>query len=306
MGFSLDIQESSDTRTMTDNTWIVVDYGNGSGGATGTATSPDTGTGGLAGDDDTGVLTLGPGRFWTVTVLAQIVGTSGNECTLEVGPVGTPPLSRVMGIATGVIDGSGSGTCMLRVDFDVWSNDVPTIAAYVKAHIISGTATLVQRQADIVDYNPQAGDIVGRNARETDSPTFTGTSTRIISVRAPVKAGRTYNVVATGECQVNTSTANTSQHELRATFDDTEPTTSAALQLGRTVTFHNPIASCPTDVKVLGSFDTGSKDGILRVALCSLRPLGTATCQWKSASGRALVIEIIDAGPIVAADGTVY
>lgn len=151
-----------------------------------------------------------------------------------------------------------------------------------------------------------AGAAVGRKSSLQNSLAFSGTPSRIISVRAPVVAGRSYAVVCTGEVEVQANAAATSQHELRATIDDTEPTTSSSLKLGRTVTYHNPINGCPTDVKILGHYDA-SANGFLRVAVCSSRPLGTPTCRWVPAvSGTATVLEVIDLGPTIVEDGTVY
>lgn len=295
----LNASESSDTRALTDDVWRLVDFGDGSGGT--------NAGGGLTLDDDTGVITLPANAWWNIAFHVHVTGTTGNEVSLELGAAGeTPPLAAndLLGRASGVINGDGD--CFLSVYVRVYGDRIPDVTGYVKANIISGTATLVERTVDVVDLVPEAGDVVGRISRTSDSPSFTSTSVRVMSVRVPVKAGRSYAIVVTGEVEVSSASAATSQHELRSTTDDTEPTTSSPLVLGRTVTVHNPLQGVPTDVKIVGGFDA-PKDGYLRVAVCSQRPLGSPTCTWKcGAAGQAMVLEVCDVGQPVAYDGTIY
>ena len=70
------------------------------------------------------------------------------------------------------------------------------------------------------------GQIVGRNTRTNLYLGTMGTRNRILSVRAPVDAGRTYRVWTILECQP-TDANTTAQVELRYTTNDTEPTTSS-------------------------------------------------------------------------------
>src|SRR3546814_17140684 len=77
--------------------------------------------------------------------------------------------------------------------------------------------------------------IVGRNRRTSDS-TPAASIVRVLSVIAPVIAGRTYRVVCDGELYSVLGAA-TSQSELRYTTNNTEPTTSSTI-LGRALVRH--------------------------------------------------------------------
>lgn len=156
----------------------------------------------------------------------------------------------------------------------------------------------------MLGLSPLTGVVVGRNLRTTDFGSFTS-NTRVLSVRAPVRNGRTYMVSVTGEVVLGVGTTDTTiQTELRITTDDTEPTTSST-QIGRGL---NPIsndAGIPDPVHIAVPY-VCTHDGWLRVAACSQRAVGSLDCFWTCASDRPMTLTIIDLGPTVSTSGTVY
>lgn len=144
--------------------------------------------------------------------------------------------------------------------------------------------------------------IVGRNRRTTDS-TQSSSIIRVLSVIAPVVAGRTYRVVCDGQTFSNSGAA-TSQHELRYTTDNTEPTTSSPV-LGRTLTRHDSTGGVPDGTHIEAEF-VCTTSGILRVAVCTTRVGGSVAVAWTATSSYPMLLQVIDAGPTVATSGTVY
>jgi hypothetical protein len=187
----------------------------------------------------------------------------------------------------------------------VKGSDISQVSLYIYSN--TSGVTIRDRWASIsrVSSVPEstAGEVVGRNVRTSDSPTFTGTAVRILSTRAPVMNGRSYAIVVDGEVEMTSAGAATTQHELRITTNDVEPTTSDT-QLARIVTFQDP-SGVPVGVHDEAYFHA-SADGFLRVAVCSHRPVGSNAGQWTASSDRPMTLSIIDVGPTVATTGTVY
>lgn len=146
------------------------------------------------------------------------------------------------------------------------------------------------------------GALVGRNHRTTNSSAFTSVA-RILSVRAPVRAGRTYRVTCQTEV-FSSGGAGVSQMELRYTTNDSEPTTTSTV-LGRALTQHET-AGVPDTVSV-EAYHHSVADGFLRVALCGTKVAGAATSCTVSADATfptTLVVE--DVADTVATSGTAY
>lgn len=145
------------------------------------------------------------------------------------------------------------------------------------------------------------GNIVARNLRTTNIST-TGAIIRVLSVRAPVKAGRSYRVSAMFEVDAATVPA-TSQDELRFTTDDTEPTVTSTV-LSRCLMDHR-VASVP-DAEFIEGFFHASADGWLRVALCITRAIGAGSITLDAAPTFPTTITVEDVGDTVSTSGTVY
>lgn len=146
------------------------------------------------------------------------------------------------------------------------------------------------------------GTLVGRNQRTTNTAAYT-TITRILSVRAPVKAGRTYRVC----CQIEefgNLGSGTGQSELRYTTNDTEPTTTSTL-LGRALVHHASTGSVPDTVSIMAHFNA-SADGFLRVVLCAQRVIGSVTLAMSADASFPGFLTVEDVGDTVATTGTVY
>lgn len=144
---------------------------------------------------------------------------------------------------------------------------------------------------------------VGKNFRTTNSSAFAGTNVRILSTRAAVRTGRSYQVVASGEIVVTTGGAATVQNEIRFTTDDTEPTTGSTM-MNRGFVVCDP-GGIPVYTVLVAYFDA-SANGFLRPVVCSQRASGSVNCQWNSATGRQMFLEIFDIGPTISTSGTVY
>ena len=144
---------------------------------------------------------------------------------------------------------------------------------------------------------------VGNNIRTTDSSPFTTTLVRIMSTRVPIRAGRSYQIIAAGEVVVNAAGAATVQNEIRYTTNDTEPTTSST-QAGRGLVVLDPggIPTLTTFVAIVNS----STNGFLRPVVCSVRVSGSVPCIWTAGSGRPMTLYVYDIGPTNSASGTVY
>lgn len=146
--------------------------------------------------------------------------------------------------------------------------------------------------------------IVGRNQRTTDS-TGSATIVRVLSVIAPVVAGRTYRVMCDGEVFISGNNAATSQHELRYTTNNTEPTTSSTV-LGRAVVRHDSVTTTPDQVHIEAMFHCVST-GTFRVAVTSTRVLGAAgNVTWTALATYPMILVVEDMGDTVTVTGTVY
>jgi hypothetical protein len=183
--------------------------------------------------------------------------------------------------------------------------DDTDLSLFNKIQSACGAPTRIVQGPPAVDptVDRTKGLIVGRNVRTSDSPTFQGTAVRILSTRAPVVDGRSYAIVVDGEVEMTSAGAATTQHELRYTTNDVEPTTSDT-QLARAVTYQDP-SGTPVAVHDEAYFHA-SANGFLRVAVCSHRPVGSNTGQWTADTDRPMTLTIVDVGPTVATSGTVY
>lgn len=146
------------------------------------------------------------------------------------------------------------------------------------------------------------GAVVGRNRRTTNS-TLGSAITRVLSVTAPVVAGRSYRVTCHGEVYSNSGAA-TTQSELRHTTDNTEPSTTSAV-LARAVVRHDSTAGIPDSVTIVGEFIC-TATGTLRVALCIQRVSGAVTVGWAADATFPTTLTVEDVGETVSATGTVY
>lgn len=207
----------------------------------------------------------------------QIIGTGTYDWTVE------------------TLEDTGSGTPALPAS----AVDLGTVS------IAAGQANVAT--ANITDTRPfallaAAPAIVGRNQRTTDIVGIT-TITRVLSTVASVFAGRTYRVTFDGEA-VSDLAAATSQHELRYTTNNTEPTTVSPV-LDRAVVVHSSTAAIPDQVHVEGYFHCGAT-GVLRVALCTLRAAGSVSVAVAAAATFPAKLIIEDCGATVSTSGTVY
>jgi len=157
----------------------------------------------------------------------------------------------------------------------------------------------------LLGLSPFSGNFVGYKERTTDSSGFTTTEVRILSVRAPVRAGRTYRIIGYGEIvSSGGGGAVTVESKIRYTTNDVEPTTSDT-QLQRAESRNDSTGGVPRTVFITGKIDISS-DGYLRAVVTSVRVEGTVTVIWTAGSGRAMTLEVQDCGPTVTQDGTVY
>ena len=141
-----------------------------------------------------------------------------------------------------------------------------------------------------------------RNQRTTNS-TLASAIVRVLSVTAPVIAGRTYRVVCDGEVYSNTGAA-TTQHELRYTTNNTEPTTSSTV-LGRAIVRHDSTTGTPDQCHIEALFMCVST-GTLRVAVTTTRVIGSVTVAWTADATYPMTLTVQDVGDTVSATGTVY
>lgn len=146
------------------------------------------------------------------------------------------------------------------------------------------------------------GTLVGRNKRTTNSASVTSIA-RVLSVRAPVIAGRSYRVQLDGEI-FGSNGATVCQSELRYTTSDVEPTTTSPV-LARAVTRHDSTVAQPDAVSITGIYDA-TFDAFLRVALCLTRVSGSVGVQYGADSTFPVHLTIEDVGLTVATSGTVY
>lgn len=146
------------------------------------------------------------------------------------------------------------------------------------------------------------GAIVGRNQRTTNSAPIT-TIARVISVTAPVVAGRTYRVMCYGELFGNTG-AVTTQNELRFTTDNTEPLVTSAI-LGRSIVRHDSATGIPDSCIVVEHFYAAAT-GTLRIAVCTQRVAGAVTVAWTADAQFPMSLIVEDMGITIATTGTIY
>ncbi|MGL5912141.1 MAG: hypothetical protein ACRCZP_19210 [Phycicoccus sp.] len=152
-----------------------------------------------------------------------------------------------------------------------------------------------------VDGEVTRRGIVGRNRRIT---TFTtaGTIAACLSCRAPVVTGRSYLIGSHYDMSAVTAPA-TTQNELRATTNDTEPTTTSTL-IGRTLTDHR-VSGVPDSVDSIVLYPA-AHTGWLRVLLCTQRVIGSGNINLEASAGFPADLYVMDLGPTPAVSGTVY
>lgn len=237
-----------------------------------------------------------------------LVEIEADYSDLVVGPGGNGPSLRLRlqsqangVLATGVASTSASGTVTLSAEVDSLRDPKVFVTPETAFHntcdidIRTATVTLLRRKS--------AGALVGWQERYTNSPTFQGTPTKILSARTPVVVGRSYAIVVDGEVEMTTAASGVvTQHEIRVTESDTEPTTSSK-QVGRTVVSQDP-GGLPTGVHVRAVYSPPLGQ-VLRAAVVSWRPTGSTTCQWTADTDRPMNISIIDVGPNISPDGVV-
>lgn len=147
----------------------------------------------------------------------------------------------------------------------------------------------------------QIGKVVGRNARTTNTTSAPGPYA-VLSVRAPVVAGRSY--LCTLQCESFGSVAdNVAQHELRHTTNDVEPTTSSAV-LFRSLVGHR-LVGIPQSVTANGIFDC-TATGFLRVLHTVFRASGSGNVAISASAAGPEILTVEDIGDTIASSGTVY
>lgn len=145
------------------------------------------------------------------------------------------------------------------------------------------------------------GQVVARNQRTTNSASYT-TAARILSVRAPVVAGRSYRVQFHGE-EFAIGGAAVGQTELRHTTNDVEPVvTSPVLARGLV---HHINDGVPDLVAITGLFHAATT-GFLRVVVVGTRVVGTPPCSMAADPSFPAILVVEDVGDTVATTGTVY
>jgi hypothetical protein len=147
--------------------------------------------------------------------------------------------------------------------------------------------------------------VVGRNIRTTDQTGITTTEVRTLSTSANVVNGRSYRVWAQFEAYKSAvdATVVLTQHSLRYTTDNTEPTITSTI-LHRTI-FKHDIMATPDSLHCDALFHSAAT-GVFRVALTSLIAVGSGTATVAASATVPCILVIEDAGPTVTATGTVY
>src|SRR5690606_7596678 len=155
------------------------------------------------------------------------------------------------------------------------------------------------------------GAVVGRAVRTTNFNNsgngIGGTALRVLSVRAPIVAGRTYRVVLQAEVFRNSGSSSDfiAESSLRYTTNDTEPTTSSTV-LARALVHCYEIA-VPETVNIVAYYPS-STTGFLRVAWTLNRADTDASGACTASAGATFptTLTIEDAGDTVQTSGTVY
>lgn len=147
------------------------------------------------------------------------------------------------------------------------------------------------------------GQLVGRNQRTTNSGLITTTETAIISVRAPVIAGRSYLITHKTEAFWTTASA-AAEVRLRYTTNDIEPTITST-QITRVEVPPGSAAGIPVAGSTDVVFDSVAT-GFLRVLVTLVRAAGTGSVSVGGAAGGPMTLFVFDAGDTIAASGTVY
>jgi hypothetical protein len=144
--------------------------------------------------------------------------------------------------------------------------------------------------------------LVGRNIRTTSTAAGAG-PTSVLSVRAPVVAGRSYL------CMLHTetfaATANTQvQHDIRYTTTDVEPTTAATGLFRCEVNM--PQANIPVTGVAMGIFDAAAS-GFLRL-LHTYTRVGSVAANVTVGAGATFptILSVYDIGATLANSGTIY
>lgn len=149
------------------------------------------------------------------------------------------------------------------------------------------------------------GNIVGRNTRTTDFTSLSGaTAVRVMSVRAPVVNGRTYEVSGWADV-FSASSGAVIQLHYRYTTDDTEP--GVGVTAYAAPRYDNV---CVTSSQLYPTFSRGLFDagytGFLRVAMTIVRFSGSGNVSVGAGAANPATLLIRDVGETIASSGTVY
>lgn len=149
------------------------------------------------------------------------------------------------------------------------------------------------------------GNVVGRHTRTSDELSTSGaTAVPIMSVRAPVVAGRSYMV--SSWCDVFAAVAaSVIQLHNRYTTDDTEPTVATGNFVTARIDMICPVAAQLYPTYARGIFDASS-DGFLRVLMTMDRSAGSGNISVGAGAINPATLIIEDIGLTVAESGTDY
>ena len=143
--------------------------------------------------------------------------------------------------------------------------------------------------------------IVAKNFRTTDFGPYTTTELRVISTIAPVRNGRSYRVLGFGET-IAVSAICTTEHKIRYTTNNTEPTTSSTI-LGRSI-IYNAAVNVPY-MTIIDLMFHSAATGFFRPVMTSIRAVGSGDCYWES-TDNVCQLSVFDCGPTPANSGTLY
>jgi hypothetical protein len=149
------------------------------------------------------------------------------------------------------------------------------------------------------------GNLVGRHTRTSDETSaLGGTAAPVMSVRAPVVAGRTYLVSLWCDIYVATGSATVQVHN-RMTTDDVEPTVGTAVY----ATPRSDII-CVTSSQLYPCYARGlvdiSSDGYLRVLTTIVRSAGAGNISMGAGAINPATLLVEDVGETIAESGTDY
>lgn len=147
------------------------------------------------------------------------------------------------------------------------------------------------------------GNIVGKNLRTSTTVAAVG-PVSVLSVRAPVVAGRSYRCSLNSECFGSVSDS-LAQHDVHFTTNDVEPTSSDTVLFRALVTHASPTTGIPETISTFTVFDSVAT-GFLRLLHTVTRVTGSGNVSVSAGAVNPTWLTVEDIGPTIATSGTVY